>query len=87
VKKRTLGLELMLRSDLSYRLGGETALALARAYAYPTQLLILFDLTRNPLALAHRGVLAGSHASKQPAKTPFDDSVVYFALTLRQRRI
>jgi hypothetical protein len=88
LRKRTLGFELMLRSDLGERLGrGGEAAALPRANAHPTQLLVLFDLAGDPLALAFLGVLAGPHASKQPAKAASDDSVVYFVLTLRQRSI
>ena len=87
MKRRTFGFELMLRSDIGGRFGGKAGPALARARAHPAQLLIFFDLSRDTLALAHRGVLAGSHASKQPAKAAFDDSVIYFALTLRQRCI
>jgi hypothetical protein len=48
VKRRTLGLELMLRSYFGDRLGGEAGLARARARAHPTQLLTLFDLARDP---------------------------------------
>ena len=77
----------MLRSDLGHRLsrGGEADPALARARAHPTQLLVLFNLAGDPLALAFLGVLAGPHARKHPAKAAFDDGIVYFALTLRQR--
>jgi hypothetical protein len=76
VKKRTFGLELMLRSDVGDRLGRKAGPAHARARADPTELLIFFNLALHPLAFAHGGVLAGSHASEHPAKAAFDNSVV-----------
>ena len=78
----------MLRSDVNDRLGRvEAGPALARVCAHPTEHLVLFDLAGHPLTLTPRRILAGSHSSKKPAKATLDDSFVYFALTLGQRRI
>jgi hypothetical protein len=56
MKRRTLGLELLLLSDLGDQHGGEAGLAPARTCAHPTQLLV-----GDPFVLVSLDVLARSH--------------------------
>lgn len=86
---RTLGLERKFFSKFGGRLGRrcDAGPAVARTQAYPTHLLILLDLSCNPLPVTLSGVSTGSRASQQSPKAAFYNSIIHFMLTLAQWRV